>query len=339
MLSKDGKFVSFLDTKENVTKIYEIGEKGDKCELVGDLGVATSKVDFNFDTDNPVVTFHKFNNLEGGEKYPTVPSEHLVANVYEFNLKTRKIRRLTNNTNANSIYPAFRKDGKIVYLNHPHDATDDNTSPASKLVVIDPKKVPEYSLDLFDNKDKLADATALGALWAQACSPFSGDFNQESAALASFGMDKDTCQKLVGNFWDKFKLDVASNSRLHLDGKVDKDRLLTACSHGEGENFSDNWGNGDGGETTDPGTSSAEVAPIIKKLCLHCHLTEFPWTDKAALNRPEQTARGKAFIDEIIERTGLPRNDEEGLHMPQGTDISPEDKKELDAWIASMRAR
>ena len=44
MISKDGKYLSYLDENTHTTKIMYIGKKGEECREVIDLGIPTGKV-------------------------------------------------------------------------------------------------------------------------------------------------------------------------------------------------------------------------------------------------------------------------------------------------------
>jgi hypothetical protein len=347
MLSKDGKFVAFLDLQDKMTKIYEIGEKGDQCIPRGNLGMATSKVDFGFDKENPTVVFHKFNNNDDSDGYYRVPSSNWVGNVYTYELKTGKISRLTNNTNANSIYPAFKKDGTVVYMHHPHDATTSNEGPKSKFVVVDPKRADKFYFDLLDgrksakpeDKARLQSLTAIGGLWAELCSPYTSEFSLESAVMAAMSIGKEECEKMIGQYWDKFKREVTDQKRFEEVFNKDnlesltKEKVALACLKAEPGTHSVQ------GQGTQTGVEAPQAAGVPQK-CLNCH-RGIPWNDKEKLNAPGRFKYGRTYLEDIEARINLPVQNPDGSfnpdHMPRQSLLSSDDRKLLEDWIQKMR--
>ena len=222
MLSKDGRFVSILDNGTHTTKILEIKDAANGvCEQKVDLGMATGKVDFSYDKVDSngehvnLITFHKLGDQSkqvGTDSYRKYPSDDFVENVYVYDLNKGTIRRLTNNTRSNATYPAFRRDGTVVYIQHPTHPDESKPSP-SKLVIVDPKNAREVSFDQFLPEDKnhpgqnnrLKALTALGSLWSQLCSPFGEKMDMPSAVMATLNLDARRCRSMVDKYWDSFQ--------------------------------------------------------------------------------------------------------------------------------------
>ena len=226
MLSKDGRFVSILDNDTHTTKILEIKDAANGvCEQKVDLGMPTGKVDFSYDKVDSngehvnLITFHKLGNQSeqvGADHYTKYPSDDFVENVYVYDLNKGTLRRLTNNTRSNATYPAFRRDGKVVFIQHPTHP-DENKPAPSKLVIVDPKDAREVSFDQFLPEDKnhpgqdkrLKALTALGSLWSQLCSPFGDKMDMPAAVMATLNLDARRCRSMVDKYWDSLKEQVA----------------------------------------------------------------------------------------------------------------------------------
>jgi hypothetical protein len=120
MLSKNGQEIGALDTKSGKTTIYRIQSNG-QCTKLFDLGDKFGKVNFSY--DNRYLTFHKYNtnNPQITEGFIAIPDSRTTSDIYLHDRVKKKLHRLTNNYNSNALYPEFLADGKIVYLNHPHD--------------------------------------------------------------------------------------------------------------------------------------------------------------------------------------------------------------------------
>ncbi len=313
MMSKDGKQFSALDLDDYKTKIFNIVEDANgvptgECEVSMDLGMSTGKVDFNFNNDE--ITFHKFNYDPDEVKhgYNEVPSDDFVGNVYVYKRSTGVISRITNNTDSNAIYPAFRQDGKIVYINHPRRG--EGYSGPSTLVIADPNQVPRFTFDYFpSDKDKsdtaltrMKQMAGLGQLWNKLCSPFSGISTIESSMLSPLSLTEAACTKMVDNYWDSIKTVVGGKQDKRIAGadltKLTKDELKLNCPKPKENAVITHI-------DTDDGTNVRPRAPIPSS-CRHCH--SFQWDDPEWLKKAvtqSQANPGKPLIEEIIRRISI----------------------------------
>jgi hypothetical protein len=126
MLSKDGHFLGGLDLQTNKSAIWEI-QSDFTCIKIHDLGIKTGKL--NFDSQNSKVTYHIYaqavqhdptNPDDQSDHYVAIPSADFVSDIFVMDLKSKKITRITANTDMNSMYPDFTRDGRLVFINHPH---------------------------------------------------------------------------------------------------------------------------------------------------------------------------------------------------------------------------
>jgi hypothetical protein len=336
MLSKDGKHIAALDVDAGVTKIFDIDPSTGTCKESFSLGIPTGKVDFNFNGDE--ITFHVLNNNSEGDSYFKVPSDSLVANVFVYKRSTGEITRLTNNTGSNSVYPAFRRDGKVVYMNHPQRSGTPGGK--SSFVVADPEKANKQPFELTSTPACAPKAggksfnavAALGALWAELCSQYGHQISDAAASLIPLGLDPGRCKKLVDEKWRELKEQVATNAELTKSGRVKADivedlqeeDLLAACPK---RKF----------EVVTPGSDSGKGEPIggggprapVPATCFECHSDDIPFGDFARLSK-ETAASGKPFREEILDRinrTGRGR-------MPPGNHhITPEEKQAFERYL------
>jgi hypothetical protein len=127
MLSKDGKLLGGLDLKTGQSGIWKINPDF-TCIKVQDLGLKTGKLNFNY--QNSKVTYHIYAQAvqhdpndpdDQSDHYVAIPSADFVSDIFVMDLKTKKVTRMTANTDMNSMYPDFVRDGRAVFISHPHD--------------------------------------------------------------------------------------------------------------------------------------------------------------------------------------------------------------------------
>ena len=344
MLSKDGKYLAAVDLSTHTTKIFEIDLNG-KCEQKADLGMFTSKVDFGY-PNSPganLITFHKFNNetqdlFNPDHPYTKVPSDRFVDNIYVYNLATGELGRLSDNTRSNGVYPAFRRDGKITYIEHPSHSDDKPGN--SFLVTVDPSSVRKTPVDFLPRMndrptpatlDKMKAQVALGALWGQLCSPYGDKLSAESAALDSLNLDPQKCKQMVEKYWNKFK-DAISTAKLLDNPRFGASSLATlsgndlvkACPRNALVNGLPSNGNG----------TSAARRPILPNACRQCHgpgrLLPFPLDDVAKLKSqaPSSASSHSANLAEEMLRR-VESTDPTVPRMPPAGDYPPLTADEL----------
>ncbi len=341
MISKDGRQIAALDVDAGVTKIYDIDPANGSCKEVMNLGIPTGKVDFNFNGDE--ITFHVLNNSASGDSYFSVPSDAMVANVFVYKRSTGEITRITNNTSSNSVFPAFRRDGKIVYLNHPQ--RDGQASGKSSFVVADPERANRRPFELVGTPScspsvqgkGYGSVVALGALWAQLCSKFGKEISDSAAAMIPLGMKPEQCRKLIENKWEALKEDIAKNAELTKSGRVKKDilddlteeDLMAACPK---KSF-DSVGPGDTGGGGNNGAPPSSTAPV-PRVCFECHSDDIPFGDWGRL-MTEKASSGAWFRDEILDRlnrTGPGK-------MPKGNHpLSKQEKAAFEQYLRTGKA-
>ncbi len=348
MLSKDGKSLAALDLKgQPVTKIFKILDDG-KCEEKMSLGMSTGKVDFNYGDGKYAptkITFHKYNSEQKSPgDFISVPSDSLVSNVYTYDLRSREIKRLTYNTNSNAVYPAFRKDGTIVYLSHPHQAKDLPQKKApSKLMVIKPDNVQGRTFDFMWNKDRMTpnqkklfhSMAALGSLWSEICSPFASNAGAETAVLNAMLLElPEDCRSMVKKHWTRLRDKIRSKEKLLEDKRIEKDTLnnlqeedlLAACDR-TNEDRTPNT-------PTPPPPDNRGANPLQSALrkCVVCHdgVSNIPAIDfssagggRAPQSRISTQSTLRTEIARRLEMTG------DGKMPPNGAAITAEEKKAL----------
>ncbi len=117
MISKTGQLFAGVDPYTREAKVVSL-ENHLLCRDVVNLGIPTGKVDFSY--DDRMLTFHVSwtRSSEVNETYLNVPKERHNMDVMTFDMVSKELRRATicRRKNANCYYPAFTKNGNIVYL-------------------------------------------------------------------------------------------------------------------------------------------------------------------------------------------------------------------------------
>lgn len=348
MMSKDGKQFSALDLDDYKTKIFNIVEDANgiptgQCEVSMDLGMSTGKVDFNFNNDE--ITFHKFNYDPDEVKhgYNEVPSDDFVGNVYVYKRSTGVISRVTNNTDSNAIYPAFRQDGKIVYINHPRRG--EGYSGPSSLVIADPNQAPRFTFDYFPSdkdkgeiaKNKMKSMAGLGQLWNRLCSPFSDISTLESSVLSPLSLNERACVRMVDTYWDKMKAELKGKTDSRISdvdfSKISAEDLKKSCP--KPKESATVTG------TTPDDNPTRPRAPVPTS-CRHCH--NFQWDDpewmKAALTQSPSNP-GKPLIEEILRRINITDvNDPDRMPARNGAVqyLTDSDKAALTSYLEKLKS-
>jgi hypothetical protein len=106
----------------NSTVILSIADDGD-CTLKEDLKVRAGKVAFSYDKKR--IAYHVFNSRSTKllTEFIEVPTDDYVSDVYILNRETGKTQRVTKNTRSNSMFPEFMRDGRVMFIDHPHEGT------------------------------------------------------------------------------------------------------------------------------------------------------------------------------------------------------------------------
>lgn len=124
MIAKNGLEVGALDVDSQTTGIFRIGAGG-TCTKVLDLGIRTGKT--NFSHDGTQVTFHIYSGTSDElvvANYVMVPTAQYSSNIFVLDRATNTISKITNNTQANALYPDFLRNGQVVYAYYAHNQTN-----------------------------------------------------------------------------------------------------------------------------------------------------------------------------------------------------------------------
>ena len=251
MLSKDGKFVSILNYNTETTQIYQINPSG-KCNLALDLGIATGKVSFNWDSSQ--ITFHVDHFLKGYGSYFSGVASDIIKNVYVLNLESSTKdgkaalipttwAKVSNNqkTGNGSYYPDFSKSGDIFFLNDV-----DNYFEFAQVKQSDLNFVPFYNISNIGPNDENSGLNhcvqrerpfntqlLLGLLWIDICENIDSPTVKDSV-LFSMSLNSENCRELVKNEWNSFVIEkIKQNFKDEIDmsfvNNVQIDDLVAAC--------------------------------------------------------------------------------------------------------------
>ena len=125
MLSKDGRYLGGIDGETGTSGIWRINSDM-SCTKTVDLKLKVGKI--NFDYTNSKITYHIYHKsgtsgVDASDAYVSRPQKDFVADIFVLDLETLETRRITDNLESNSLYPDFTQDGKVVFINHPHDSS------------------------------------------------------------------------------------------------------------------------------------------------------------------------------------------------------------------------
>lgn len=321
MLSKDGRFVSTLNSNTQTTQIYEISQNGD-CSLATDLGIATGKVSFNKDSSQ--ITFHVDHFSTGDESYFSGVSSDITKDVYVVNLeepdgipqlKPTTWARVTNNENSGdgSYYPDFSESGDIFFLNDV-----DNYFEFVKVEQKDLDFVPFLTIPSQPKQESQADANTtcvkltgvsklhflLGQMWSHICKNYDKTSLADSILL-SMALNSDNCHQLVQENWgDKVTAQIRKNYSSEVDlsfmNDVSIDDLVGAC----------------------PSPRSTKVAPevigrwekrnkanmqqIVRQKCMMCHSGPLTYNREFTIREYYDENGNKVRADKVTRKVTLP---------------------------------
>lgn len=122
MISKNGRELGAYSLIRNNTVILKINEDG-TCSVKDDLKVRAGKISFSYDGKR--VAYHVFSNTNPRmvTEFIEVPADDYVSDIFVYNRETGKTQRITKNTRSNSMFPEFTRDGRVIFLDHPHEGT------------------------------------------------------------------------------------------------------------------------------------------------------------------------------------------------------------------------
>lgn len=221
MLSKDGRFISSLDTNTDTTKIYRLNQDG-SCELALDLGFATGKISFNHDSSQ--ITFHVdyIGDPYNGGYFETVDEGYakdvFVMNIDEVDgkLVPRDMAKVTNtgSLNQGAYYPEFDRKGNIYYVRDSNDyfsfhrASQDQLEffpfdPYLSLLTSIENSSDANSVDLscYEKNQAFFNQVLLGNLWSEIC--LKTEARGTDYFFFSKGVNSKNCEALVEANWNK----------------------------------------------------------------------------------------------------------------------------------------
>lgn len=124
MISKDGRMLGGLDLTTQTSAVWRINDNL-SCEKIVDLGIKTGKLNFNYSGDK--LTFHLYRKIDSSkiwddqsQNYIGIPENTFVSDIFIYDIKENVVSKITSNFNNNSMYPDFTRDGRAVFINHPH---------------------------------------------------------------------------------------------------------------------------------------------------------------------------------------------------------------------------
>lgn len=125
MLSKDGQYLGGRDVAAKKSAIWKINANY-SCTKVKEFPANTGKLNFNYNSTK--ATYHIYNQAvtaantdDQSNDYIPLPSDNYVSDIFVVDLISGATTRVTANREANSMYPDFTEDGRLVFINHPHD--------------------------------------------------------------------------------------------------------------------------------------------------------------------------------------------------------------------------
>ncbi len=236
MLAKDGREFGAYDVEAGSTRVFAIGGDGG-CTPVDDLGMPTGKVSFSF--DGRFLTFHLAVLDQASLSLAENPDDHWTSNVFVYDRRTRRIGRITHHTAGNAYYPAFRGDGRVVYLFKPLDDVLGRYS----FGVADPARIRKwlpihwYTQRCGSGDDACHRTLALGALWGYACSTADADLTPRLAALNTLSLNEARCRRLVQEQWMQRRTFIAQGALRALPDAarlqaLSVDDMLRHCASG-----------------------------------------------------------------------------------------------------------
>ncbi|MDH3689973.1 MAG: hypothetical protein OEU36_10895 [Gammaproteobacteria bacterium] len=237
ILSKNGREFVAYDVDAAVTKIFGIAHNL-RCQELESLGVATGKASFSF--DGRKIAFH----VPVDDKYTTTisrsPTDRMVQSVFLYDRDRRVITRLTHNTVSNAYFPAFFRNGNVLYLFKPHF----KSAGGPLFVIADPSKASyETTLttmtthcDSEPSPTRCEMGAAIGSLWSYVCSKSGKRTSASAATLNYLSLEPERCRMLVTNYWREYRKKVLRSRRkrgapLSLQFKdMTADDLLRGCT-------------------------------------------------------------------------------------------------------------
>lgn len=134
MISKDGRELGAYGAVRNSSVIFSVADDG-SCTLKEDLKVRAGKIAFSYDGKR--VAYHVFSSSDPRltTEFIEVPGDGYVADVFVYNRETGKTQQITRNSRSNSLFPEFMRDGRVIFIDHPHDGEKSKVS----FVIMRPK--------------------------------------------------------------------------------------------------------------------------------------------------------------------------------------------------------
>ena len=200
MIAPNGHEFGAYDVQTGSTHILKINSD-DSCESVLNLGIATGKLSFSY--DGRYVAFHLAHREKFSRDAFEVPEDVYASSVFIVDRKLLRMARLTHNTISNAYYPAYRRDGSLVYLFKPYEKSGGSFS----FVVADPARIHRWVPLAWitgwcdENRPACARSLALGGLWERVCSQHDKPISPVTASLHRMSLRSQNCTQLVSDHW------------------------------------------------------------------------------------------------------------------------------------------
>lgn len=363
ILSKDGSRISVFDEdgKPASTRIYKIDPATFNCELEHDFGFGTGKVDFSYDGNQ--VAFHAFGMKESG-KWMRYPDSGVMGNSYVMDLKTKEIKKITQYTDTNALYPAFTKKGEIAVRMSDGEKT--------RVLKIDPRVDPvKMSSANFASDGTCKNPTpendrilALGSLFQFLCLNNAEGVFAYRAPSHFLTLDQASCKKLAA-LWEANKNALASKANKNDAALYQRLATLSATDILSACPSESRMGDSVRLKAADLSGLKAgpeEMAAVANKNCLSCHNSDtgkklafmepvsqyftsvqngsvtpamtkdFESKLSKSLFAPSRTNKSKLLIDEMIERVS--RGDVPPFPKPP---LVPRETQTLVRYLENLR--
>jgi hypothetical protein len=115
IIAKDGKAIALRDNSAGKSRVYAIGDGGDRCDVKWDLGVSTGKLAFGFDGER--IAFSAATVQTGAVGRFRDPGSLAFLDAYVCRTGRLACTRLTDNAaKSDRSFPEFFENGDVIYM-------------------------------------------------------------------------------------------------------------------------------------------------------------------------------------------------------------------------------
>lgn len=348
MLSADGKYISTHDPENDTTKIFYLRDNGD-CDLALDLGFATGKVSFNYDSSQIAFHIDHFEDVYTDGYFSDVQGR-VTKDVYVLNLEKNDHQLIpttmakatnTHNPGEGAYFPVFDKAGNIYFIRDRDDFFSFHRLDPNQL-----KYFPfeERLKDLtkarlnFTNQNIIKEdcfqdfldtlsSVALGAMWSEACLEMEGK-DVDYFFLAK-GLEQSDCKEMITSMWsEQFLMSLKRQTRgayqAEIWDRVRMEDLLAACPEANQTAVPEKVKLGEWEKRPD----IVPLQQVIEQKCISCHAAPMEYQkevphiwyvdedgnvikqEKRKVKRTLPAFKGKALYDlEFLARVAMATTD------------------------------